>query len=156
PPPSFMRLTISSDDPAGWRLSLHPVCCVNGSAHDLSAYPSHNTRFSCPSPAPILSSGFMPAVGGWAILLPVLLDVDPHAVSASATTAAMAPNFIAFLPPVVEHVRVIGDPRQPDWPPLESVGVAYGVHILTYRHELLPAVEAHQVAGAHADIDHLF
>ena len=36
PPPFFIRLTISSDDPAYW-LTLQPVAWVNGSTHDLSA-----------------------------------------------------------------------------------------------------------------------
>ena len=37
PPPSFIRLTISSDEPAGFWLTLQPVAAVNGSTHDLSA-----------------------------------------------------------------------------------------------------------------------
>src|SRR5947208_13589995 len=104
PPPSFIRLTISSDDPAGCRLSLQPVAAVNGSAHDLSAYPSHRTRLSWPSPAPMEVWGFMFAVGGGDDVLPVGVPVEPHAVRTTAAAAANAPNFIALpLPPVVRE-----------------------------------------------------
>src|SRR6266550_5072784 len=151
-----MRLTISSEDPAGCRLSLQPVAAVNGSAHDLSAYPSQRTRLSCPSPAPIEVWGFMFAVGGGDDVLPDGVPVDPHAVRTTAATAANAPSFMRLpLPPLVENVCLIGRPGQPDRPPFELLGVAQSVHILTYRHELLPAVEAHQVAGAHPDVNDL-
>src|SRR5438094_9763311 len=96
PPPSFIRLTISSDDPAGCRLSLQPVAAVNGSAQDLSAYPSHRTRLSWPSPGPIVVWGFMVAVGGCSCVLPVGVPDDPHAVRIIAPTAASAPSFMSF------------------------------------------------------------
>src|SRR6266446_6972876 len=96
-PPSFIRLTISSDDPAGCRLSLQPVATVNGSAQDLSAYPSHRTRLSWPSPGPIEARGFKVAVGGCACVLPGGVPDDPHAVRTTAPTAASAPSFMRFL-----------------------------------------------------------
>src|SRR5438105_604351 len=97
PPPSFIRLTISSEDPAGCRLSLQPVVAVNGSAQDLSAYPSHKTRLSWPSPAPIDARGFIAAVGGCCCVLPEGVPDDPQAVRTTAATAANAPNFMRFL-----------------------------------------------------------
>src|SRR2546423_9057148 len=88
PPPFAIRLTISSEDPAGWRLSLQPVAAVNGSAHDLSAYPSHKTRLSWPSPAPIDARGFMVAVGGCCRVLPGGGPGDPHTVRTTAADSA--------------------------------------------------------------------
>src|ERR1700682_3165100 len=102
PPPSFMRLTISSDEPAGCWLTLQPVAAVNGSTHDLSAYPSHRTRFSWPSPAPIVVCGAVFAVGGCCSVDPLGAGLDPHAVAASAATAAKLPSRIqpACLTPI--------------------------------------------------------
>src|SRR2546423_14718478 len=88
PPPFAIRLTISSEDPAGWRLSLQPVAAVNGSAHDLSAYPSHKTRLSWPSPAPIDARGFMVAVGGWCFVLAQGGPDDPPSGRTTTATAA--------------------------------------------------------------------
>src|SRR6266853_7010245 len=87
-PPSFISVTISSDEPAGFWLTLQPVAAVNGSTHDLSAYPSHRTRFSWPSPGPMAVGGFMFAIGGCARVEPDGVVVPPHAVT--ATTAAAA------------------------------------------------------------------
>src|SRR5439155_19775196 len=99
--------------------------------------------------------GFMFAVGGGCCVLPVLLVDDPHAVIASTATAANAPNFMAFLPSLLEHKRMVGRPGQPLRPAFEFLGVAQGVHILTYRHELLAPIEMDHVARVHTDVDHL-
>src|ERR1700675_428063 len=102
PPPSFMRLTISSDEPAGCWLTLQPVAAVNGSTHDLSAYPSHRTRFSWPSPAPIEVGGAIFAVGGTCSVGPLGEGLEPHAVAASTAVAAIHPSRIqpACLKPI--------------------------------------------------------
>src|ERR1700681_3931508 len=102
PPPSFMRLTISSEEPAGCWLTLQPVAAVNGSTHDLSAYPSHRTRFSWPSRAPIEVGGAIFAVGGTCSVGPLGAALDPHAVAASAAAAAQLPSRIqpAWLTPI--------------------------------------------------------
>src|SRR5207249_9288720 len=84
PPPFFIRLAISSEEPAYLALMTQCVWSVKGLAHESSTYPSHAIRFSWPSPAPTLSRGFIVAVGGWACVLPPLLLVVPHALSASA------------------------------------------------------------------------
>src|SRR5207253_3246452 len=68
-------------------------------------------------------------------------------------SAATAPNFMNFLPPIVEHECVVRRPCQPNGPALEFVGVAHGVHILTHRYQLFSAIEANDIAGCHADID---
>src|SRR5256885_14838948 len=103
------------------------------------------------------ASGFMSAVGGLVCWLPVLLGLlEPHAVISTRTAIVAAPRLMPSLPPLVEHVCVIRSPGQPHRPVLELVRVAQGVHILTYRHELLPAVEADEVARAPAHVDHLF
>src|ERR1700674_4422998 len=94
PPPSFIRLTISSEEPAGCWVTLQPVAAVNGSTHDLSAYPSQRTRFSAPSPAPIEVCGFVFAVGGCCSVEPGVVVLDPHAVAASTTAAAEHPSRI--------------------------------------------------------------
>src|ERR1700674_4166602 len=94
PPPSFMRLTISSDEPAGCWLTLQPVAAVNGSTHDLSAYPSHRTRFSWPSPVPIEVCGATFAVGGTCSVGPLGAGLDPHAVAVSTAAAAEHPSRI--------------------------------------------------------------
>src|SRR6202171_704787 len=92
PPPSFMRLTISSDEPAGCWLTLQPVAAVNGSTHDLSAYPSHRTRFSWPSPAPIVVCGAVFAVCGCSAVEPLWGVDEPQAVSVRPTAAAKHPH----------------------------------------------------------------
>src|SRR5512135_3594766 len=141
PPPSFIRLTISSDEPAGCRLSLQPVAAVNGSAHDLSAYPSHRTRFSWPSPGPTDVGGFMPAVGGCARVVTVGVLLEPHAVMATTTAALRhasrqklfrpSAEVMVFLPLLVlEHERVVFGPGHPHRPALEILRVAGGFHIL--------------------------
>src|SRR5256885_158709 len=58
--------------------------------------------------------------------------------------------------PFFENVCLIGRPGQPYRPTFELLGVAQSVHILTYRHELLPTVKADHVARTDADIDDLF
>src|SRR5260370_12058830 len=95
------------------------------------------------------------AVGGCFSVLPVLVLLDPQAATITMATAANAPNFIDFLPPLIEHVSLFWRPCQPHRPALEFLGVAYGVHILTYRDESLAPIQAHHVAGVHADVDHL-
>src|SRR5258708_40166721 len=102
PPPSFMRLTISSDEPAGCWLTLQPVAAVNGSTHDLSASPSHRTRFNAPSPAPIEVGGLMFAVGGTCSVGPPGVLLEPQAVAAITAAAAMHPSRIqpACLKPI--------------------------------------------------------
>src|ERR1700686_3836879 len=102
PPPSFIRLPISSDEPAGCWLTLQPVAVVNGSTHDLSAYPSHRTRFSWPSPAPIEAGGAIFAVGGTCSGGPLGEGLDPHAVALITAAAAIHPSRIqpACLTPI--------------------------------------------------------
>src|SRR5437016_7366145 len=95
------------------------------------------------------------AVGGCCSVLPPLLLLDPHAVTATAASAAIAPNFIDFLPPLVEDECVVCCPGEPHGPAFEPLGISQGVHILTYRDEVLPPLEVHHVTGAHADVDHL-
>src|ERR1700681_433916 len=97
PPPLAIRLTISSDEPAGCWLTLQPVAAVNGSTHDLSAYPSHRTRFSWPSPAPIVVCGAVFAVGGCSAVEPLGVLDEPQAVSVSTAAAAKHPH-LAHLP----------------------------------------------------------
>src|SRR3954462_15674304 len=50
PPPERNLGNISSEVPAGTAFTLQPVCFVKVFANDLSAYPSHTTRLSWPSP----------------------------------------------------------------------------------------------------------
>src|SRR5262249_42680086 len=65
------------------------------------------------------------------------------------------PGFIDFLPPFVEHIRVVRRPGQADRLAFKLLGVALSVHVLTHRHQLLPAIEAHDVARRHAYVDDL-
>src|SRR5256884_5543670 len=95
------------------------------------------------------------AVGGCCSVLPPLLLLDPHAVTATAASAAIAPNFIDFLPPLVEDECVVCRPGESHRPAFEPFGVSQGVHILTYRDKVLAALEAHHVSGANAHVDHL-
>src|SRR5216683_2470599 len=67
PPPPFMRLTISSDDPAYFALTW-------------------------PSPAPTEVGGFMPAVGGCAAVEPPGLAFEPQAVIVITAAAAIVPS----------------------------------------------------------------
>src|SRR5438445_6373608 len=97
----------------------------------------------------------MLAVGGGACELPGLLLVDPHAAMDRAASAAIAPSFIVSLPPLIEDECVVCRPGEPHGPTFEPFGISQGVHILTYRDEVLALLEAHHVAGAHADVDHL-
>src|SRR6266478_229448 len=92
PPPPFMRLTISSDDPAYFALTLHPVLAVNCFTHESSTYPSHAIRLSWPSPAPTEVGGFMPAVGGCAAVEPPVVVFEPHAVIVITAAAASVPS----------------------------------------------------------------
>src|SRR5260370_31281288 len=99
----------------------------------------------------------MVAVGGCASVVPVLVALLPQATSETAAAAKTQMNrsFIDFLPPLVEHVSLFWRPGQPHRPALEFLGVAYGVHILTYRDQLLASIQANHVPGGHADVDHL-
>src|ERR1051326_7905845 len=120
PPPSFMRLTISSDEPAGCWLILHLVAASNGFTQPEAAQPAHRTSVSWPSPSPIEVSGFISAVGGLACWLPVLLPLlEPHAVISTSTAIVAAPRLMPSLPPLVEHVCVIRSPGQPNGPALQ-------------------------------------
>src|ERR1700694_4236942 len=87
PPPSAMRVTISSDERASFSVILHPVCASNGAFQSGSTYPPQAIRFRAPSPGPIAVGGFMPAVGGCFVVDPEGV-VEPHAVSAIAVAAA--------------------------------------------------------------------
>src|ERR1700736_3358932 len=91
-PPSFIRLTISSDEPAGFWLTLHPVAAVKGSTQDLSAYPSHSTRLSWPSPGPIDACGAIDAVGGCFAVEPPVDVVEPQAVTVIKAAVANVPS----------------------------------------------------------------
>src|SRR5260370_8059818 len=97
-----MRLALSADEPEGFWVTLHPVAAVNGSTQDLSAYPSHSTRLSWPSPGPTVVCGLMFAVGGGASVEPPVLGVEPQAV--------------APLPRAPAHTQPSPDP--PPAPPL--------------------------------------
>src|SRR5260370_41535980 len=83
-----MRLALSADEPEGFWVTLHPVAAVNGSTQDLSAYPSHSTRLSWPSPGPTVVCGLMFAVGGGASVEPPVLGVEPQAVAPMTSAAA--------------------------------------------------------------------
>src|SRR5215472_19022128 len=54
---------------------------------------------------------------------------------------------------IVEHIRVVGPPGQPDRLAFKLLGVVLSVHVLTHRHQLLPAIEMHDVACRHARVD---
>src|SRR5690348_2566834 len=121
PPPPFIRLTISSEEPAGCRLSLHPVALWKGSAQDLSAYPSHSTRLSAPSVWPTEACGLIVAVGGCARFEPLGVLLLPQAPVATATTARaqMKRNLIDFQPPPVcraQRCAPVSRPVSPDGP----------------------------------------
>src|SRR3984893_1171473 len=86
PPPWRISVTISSEVLAKLTLILQPVWVTNGvtqstlgSVLPLSTYPVHATRFSAPSPAPMLV-GRLDA--GCA-----LFDVPPHAARTSMAPA---------------------------------------------------------------------
>src|SRR5437762_8892650 len=113
-------------------------------------------RLSAPSPVPIEDCGVMPWLGGGLVETPGLGLLDPQAATSSSATVAKARTFMNFLPPLVEHERVLRCPGQPHRPAFKSLGVAEGVHILPYRHELLSSIQMDEVAGGHADVDHLF
>src|SRR5690349_5477816 len=114
--------------------------------------------FSWPSPVPMAVCGFIVAVGGWLRVAPGVVGLPPQATAATATAASKPRKrrLIDFLPPLIEHECVLLCPGQPHRPADELLCVAEGVHILTYRHELLAPVQVDDVAGGHAHVDHLF
>src|SRR5262249_58325497 len=56
---------------------------------------------------------------------------------------------------LVEHIRVGRRPGQADRLAFKLLGVVLSVHVLTHRHQLLPAIEVHDVARRHARVDDL-
>src|SRR3954467_11389607 len=70
PPPWRISVTISSEEPAYLAFTLQPVPWGNGFTQSGRVRPSHATRLSCPSPAPIDCGRFDAA------LLPVLPPLD--------------------------------------------------------------------------------
>src|ERR1700741_2493783 len=72
PPPWRISVTISSEEPAYLACTRQPVWASKGFTQAGSAYPSQATRFSWPSPGPIL-------VGR--LLAELLLEL-PHALAA--------------------------------------------------------------------------
>src|SRR6185312_8166953 len=99
----------------------------------------------------MLVGGLMFAVGGCCdvgLLAPPPLG--PHAASSSIDAITrppifmvFIPSFIDYLPPLVEHKCVVSRPGQANRLAFKLLGVAVSVHVLTYRHQLLPAIEAH-------------
>src|SRR5215472_451598 len=100
PPPFFMSATISSELPAYFALTWHPVCCSNGFTQSGSRYPSQAIRLSWPSPVPtFLSTGRLavgtacPAVPDpCGVVPPVVLLVlpQPAAMTDAAVSASAA------------------------------------------------------------------
>src|SRR5215472_7074551 len=98
PPPFFMSETISSELPAYFALTWHPVCCSNGFTQSGFRYPSQAIRLSWPSPLPIfLSTGRFavgtdcPAVPEPDVPPPLLLPLLPQpAAMTDATVNARA------------------------------------------------------------------
>src|SRR5262245_42372183 len=56
---------------------------------------------------------------------------------------------------LAEHIRVIRPPGQADRLAFNLLGVVQSVHVLTHRHQLLPAIQVHDVARRHARVDDL-
>src|SRR5215469_1165385 len=57
--------------------------------------------------------------------------------------------------PLVEHIRVVRRPGQADRLAFKLPGVVLSVHVRTHRHQLLPAIEVHDVARRHSRVDDL-
>src|SRR3954451_963766 len=96
PPPERNLVNISSEVPAGTAFTLQPVCFVNVFANDLSAYPSHTTRLSWPSPF-LLTSG--PAAVPPPPLLLLLLLLPHAAIAAHAASSATRLSTFLMRPP---------------------------------------------------------
>src|SRR5438132_4856632 len=87
-------------------------------------------RFNCPSPAPMLVCGFMPAVGGCPTAPPPPPPPPPllHAAATSVNATAIKPSRIPFLPlisPPPDRRRA-GPPRPPPFAPVATRGGPFG------------------------------
>src|SRR5215472_569264 len=98
PPPFFMSATISSELPAYFALTWHPVRCSNGFTQIGLRYPSQAIRLSWPSPLPTFWSTGRWAVGTLCpaapepcgvVLLPLLLP-QPAAMTEAVVSASTA------------------------------------------------------------------
>src|SRR4249919_961583 len=84
--PVESRSIMSSELAPSFVFTLQPVCCVNGFAHDGSAYPDQMTRLTCPSSRAFcwISSRLVPSPEICSALLPLPPPPPPQPAAAKA------------------------------------------------------------------------